>query len=366
VNARFLLLALSLGCLLSCAIELPPIPPEAFACTGDAPDADGQLQCPATHRCQSGACVGRLDCSEPFQSTPGCTPNLHRCDLVLDPELAGASCQSGLHTSTSARPKDVASCACPDGTYCVAFGSLAGSSSTASSASNAYPLFLLPPLDATPQKGGGNGPAVAFPAGKFQTVGEIASRRMCSRVCATEFDCPASHTCRAAAVVQASLLADPTSTRSTIGVCWPDRLPGTATVAEQPDPLECLSSVDCSSAQSRRPVGLCQVQVESVPDHPTVPAGYAWGSDRGALVARCTTTAPTGLTSDNDGCLRSDQCRSGACLGQPSGRCAKLCDPLHAVDVCINAEACHPHLITRELPTAGSVQDLIYACDPEM
>jgi hypothetical protein len=42
-----------------------------------------------------------------------------------------------VHTTTSTRPEDVATCECPDGTSCVAF--------TDAAAGDAYPLYLLPP-----------------------------------------------------------------------------------------------------------------------------------------------------------------------------------------------------------------------------
>jgi hypothetical protein len=163
------------------------------------------------------------------------------------------------------------------------------------------------------------------------------------------------------------LLADPKSTRSTIGVCYPDRLPNTATVAEQPDPLQCLSNLDCGEGQNTRPKGRCQTVVVSIPDHPTVPAGPAW-THRRALIGRCTPVFGMG-GMDGAGCTSSNQCNSGVCLnegGHATNKCATLCDPQDPTAACgSSAETSNCDVARFRFDFSDStpaLEDLTYAC----
>jgi hypothetical protein len=316
----------ALALIAGCTVSLLDVSPERFACVDDTPIKGSELQCPEQDRCAHDACTPRLGCFEPDAELPGCKEGTRRCDLVTNPELAAVSCLSGIPTTTSAIPADPASCECPDGTYCVAWAAM-----TATIAKDAYPLFLLPRRSTTSTVG----PAIPLPVGQLGIQGQNLSRTVCARVCSSELDCPGAHTCRAAAVVGSALLADPKTTRSTIGVCYPDRLPNTATVAEQPDPLECLSNLDCGEQQNTRPKGRCQTVVVPIPDHPTVPAGSAW-TKRRALIPRCTPVFGMG-GMDGAGCTSSNSCNSGVCLnegGMASNKCATLCDPQDASAVC--------------------------------
>jgi hypothetical protein len=333
VHRVALLLALA-----GCTTSLPEIPPEGFWCEGDAPIEPGLFPCPETHGCVGGQCLPRLNCVEPAQDLPGCTKDVSRCDLALSAEIAAVRCASGLYTQTSTPPADPATCACPDGLVCAAWGTL-----DAAPQAETLPLFVLPE-DLSPK---------VLPA-SGGIMGERAIGRMCVRVCGSELDCPANHTCRAAPVLSSGML--PSDSRRTIGVCYPEILPTTATVADQPDPLACAAERDCTVAEGRFD-GLCQARVVTVPDHPLVPAAEAWGLRR-AIRSVCVSDNQSNLRVDGDGCLDGAECQSGICLG----RCAKLCDPTDE-SPCGFARSCAEELVERSLPGgADRVFDRLFVC----
>lgn len=305
----------------ACSAKVPDIDPTAFACVDDAPLADGSLPCPDTHWCSTDSCTPRLGCFIPNASRPGCDPERRcedfnqaefckRCDVTVSGYVAAVSCGPGVHTTTSTRPNDAETCECPDGTSCVAF--------TDAAAGDAYPLYLLPP--GTP-----------LPIGKLGIGEDHPDDRLCTRACSSELDCPAAHTCRAAAVVHQVLLDDPRSTRSTVGVCWPERLTSTSTVTpiDQPDPFACYQHKDCSSGSEP-----CRFRTLIVPDHPRVPAGAAWGQ-RFAVISRCSSESTGGRSADM-GCTEDAECKSGLCA---SGRCAIPCNP-QDLNICPSNRAC--------------------------
>lgn len=339
--------------LAGCFAELEPLPPESFACTADDLTAGGALQCPASHWCSDLQCTPRMACSAAMADNPACAPCgealfpypigdctstvLERCQLVVNDQIAAVTCEPLNHTVTSTVPTDPAGCDCVDGTHCVALAE--GPDTTG----DAYGLFVLP--DA--------GGAVSLPVGQLQITGERQDTRLCARACSGELDCPAGHTCRAAAVVQPALLADPTSTRHTVGVCYPDRLTTlTASAAAQPDPRFCAAQPDCPAPQ------ICQVQAVVIGDHPSVPAGAAWGDEHIALIPRCVT--PGGVLKPvGTGCDRQTRCESGVCF---NARCPDLCDP-SLNEPCGEGRTCRHVKVPRGRPAGNSdIIDHLWLC----
>jgi hypothetical protein len=331
-----------------CLASLPTVDPSQFACTGDEPDGKDRLQCPEADFCSDGACAERLGCSLPGAARPGCDPEQKcenarqmcmRCDAHFHGRTDSVSCSSGIHTTTSTRPKNLETCDCPDGTYCVAFAD-------APIMDDAYPLFLLPP-------------GIRIPIPQLGLAAEKAAFRICARVCSSELDCSANHTCRAAPVVSDDLIANPSSTRHTIGVCYPEAFAITSTTAMAPMPnaLACESEVECFARGIRGP---CQYRVLNVPDHPSVPAGSAWTpASHRALIARCVEpTQANNLAPDDSGCTRGEACRSGLCVG---GKCAKPCNE-HLKDSCPSTRGCFDRLEAREISGAGTVEDRVQVC----
>lgn len=335
-------LALAALSFAACTTNLPEISPERFACDADTPFEDGTLQCPESHWCSSGACTPRLQCRDVNTGKAGCAPLDERCDLFSNGETAAAACRRGTHIVTSTVPIDPAgACTCADGTYCTILAK--------PYAGEAYPLYVLPR---------GTAPS-ALPTGRLGITGDDPVQRVCTRACATEADCPANHTCRAAAVVQASLQSEPPSSRGTIGVCYPDRLVATSTTVTvpQPDVQHCETQGDCLADKGRY-AGSCQVGIVDVPDHPAAPAGSAaWGS-RLALVARCVESMAG--ANPGVGCTASVECKSGVCL---QTKCARLCDPREPVP-CEGGQLCRDFEVEREIPGSNTrVVDHIYVCD---
>ncbi|MCK6550761.1 hypothetical protein L6R52_33295 [Myxococcota bacterium] len=332
---------------LACTTELPAIDPAKLACTSDTALPSGELPCPETHWCgpieaRVGAaivpevCLPRLDCRVPLATRDGCDPEETRearCDAVINDETAAVRCFGGTHTTTSAIPADLDACDCPDGTYCVAFAD-----DPAVPPGDAFPLYLLPS-------------GTALPVGRLGVRGEVPERRRCVRACGSEQDCPGAHTCRAAAVVTPGLLAEPSSTRSTIGVCYPDFLTNTSTQAV---PGACESDADCPVSASIEP---CRIVTRGVPDHPTVPAGAAWPS-HSALEKRCGSESST-LQGEGRGCSRSSDCISGACV---SGKCAPTCAP--GRERCFSNAPCEAVLVERTDGMGRAVEDRVFVCKP--
>jgi len=331
---RFVLLLLS-----ACQADLPDIPPERFACTVRL--RRSQLQCPQSHWCKDERCSPRLGCTEPLATEPACPDGVSRCEPELNGEVAAMSCEPGLYTLTSTTPIDPERCTCPEPFLCVAFAE------GPTRDREAYPLFVLPPGDAP----------VSLPSGSFGISGERTELRVCSRACSSELDCPAEHTCRAAAVIQSGLVDNPVSTRHTIGVCYPNRLMTvTASSAAQPDQSFCADIGDCGPFLGR-PVGVCQAQTILIPDHPTVPAGPAWGT-RTAVIQRCVQQTG-GLIPPGRGCTRTDLCETGICF---EFNCAILCNP-EEIEPCTGNRACFPATVERQAPGGQAPQpDLIHIC----
>lgn len=324
-----------------CNAQLPEVAPEAFSCDSDALAEDGLLQCPASHWCEEKSCTARMGCSAADADEAGCLTNVERCQLGAGGDVASVGCQRGLHTETSTAPDDLTACECPDGTYCVAYAEGVPHDP------NAFPLFLLP-----------NGGPLA--AGAFGITGDRVGLRVCTRVCSGELDCPAGHTCRAAAVVQPALQSNPTSSRHTVGVCYPQTIRTiTATTAEfpvlpeQPEPQACMSPSGCPVAGQ-----ICQQQVTEIPDHPSVPGGAAWPEGRFALVGRCVTNM-VGLTPVGMGCTPDALCESGICHQM---RCALLCDPLEH-NACGGARQCLATRVSRaRVGGEKRVWDTVWLC----
>ncbi|MCC7386639.1 MAG: hypothetical protein IT384_32675 [Deltaproteobacteria bacterium] len=324
-----------------CVSSLPEVPPEAFACTDNRPLEDGSLQCPDTHRCAAEQCRPRFDCREPNSEALGCARDLRRCSLRDDDFSAGVACESGLHAWTSTAPADPTACECPDGLVCAALGDL-----EAPADPERYALFVF---------AAARRPA-ELPVAPLGLSGEHPKSKLCVRPCATEADCSANHTCRAAPVLSAATIGAPADGRATIGACYPNLLLTTATVAEQPDPIACRSEGDCTLAAGRFD-GLCQARVIEVPDHPTVPAGAAWGVHR-AVVARCVQEGGN-LRPDGQGCIEGTDCLSGVCHSQ---RCATLCDPERPT--CSGGRSCQDFAIERKIQSGARVEDRLYLCEP--
>lgn len=340
------LLALLLALAGGCNAELPEIPAERFACDDDTALQDGSFPCPESHWCREGQCVPRLGCFEPDRSLPGCTPLERRCDLLTDPEISAVACLPGSHfVETSTRPPGIEACDCPDGTWCVTY---AGGVDQG----DAYPLYLLSPTRGS-----------TLPRSQLQLEAELPGARVCTHVCSSELDCPGGHTCRAAAVVNDGFLEDPTTSRHTVGVCFPELVLTSSLAQDQPDPEACLS-IDHCKAELGRTEGVCQSEASVIPDHPRNPIGPAWGT-RLALRSHCTkigTARGPGL-----GCSRHEECSSGVCS---DGRCALLCDPTQS-GFCVDnpgqnqggAEACRAVEVERALPGEGeTVRDRVYIC----
>jgi len=335
-----------------CLAELDDVPTTSFACTDDAPAADGALQCPVTHRCADLQCTSRFACSAADGDKPACAPcgealfpypgecqimgSNRRCQLQIGEHTSAVACEALVHTVTSTTPKDPSRCECIDGTHCVALGQGA-------SAGEGRGLFVFPP-DA-----GGK----TLPVGALGITGEDPITRVCARACSGELDCPAGHTCRAAAVLQSALLADPNDTRHTVAVCYPDRLATlTSTSPKQPDPKYCAEPTECPGTE------VCQAQAVVIPDHPTAPAGAAWG-EHIALVQRCVPRGGMLLTPTGTGCNPDTRCESGICF---KAKCAQLCDPT-IPEPCGQGRTCLHRNVERPRPGGQTpVVDHIWLC----
>lgn len=330
-RARFALLLL-VG---ACTAELPAVEPERLACVDDATLPSGELQCPPEATCVDGHCRPRLDCRDPDRRE--CTPDVTICEPVLRAETAAVRCASGVTSATVAVAPRSEGPRCPELTYEVAFA--------AGPPVDRFPLFLLP-------EGG------PLPSGLAGVTGEVPEWRRCVLPCSSELNCPPAHTCRAAAVVTPGFLQASSSSRYTVGVCYPNRLEPTRTSSKAPEALEprpnaCRQSIDCNRGGRS---GQCRYDVEKLSDHPTAPAAAAWG-DRYALYAQCTNLDPTSALEEFVGCERGDVCKSGICLG----RCARPCDPYRPSEGCGPRE-CVPRLAERSLGDGQVVQDWVYVC----
>ncbi len=262
---------------------------------------------------------------------PGCDRAAQRrCDPVLNDLTTAVACLGGNQTITSTIPLDDA-CDCPDqgaGTPLFCAHVPMGPSGT-------YPLFLT-------ESG------QALPTGQFGIREDVPEFRWCVRACASEADCPASHTCRPAPLVTEELRASPSS-RHTIGACYPNLLIPTSSTVEQPQPdaAACLNNEDCA--------GDCQYLIETVADHPVLPIGEAW-TDRRALVARCAPTTGS-LADPGRGCTRDADCKNGICEG---GKCQRPCNPVFdkACDQCLEIE------VERTVPGRDlRVVDTVHICE---
>jgi hypothetical protein len=316
----------------ACTTEIPVVSPEQFACEGDEPLASGELQCPESHWCDQGACRPRLGCIEEGRATPGCDRNAQRrCDPVLNALTSAVECSGGNHTITSTAPIDD-QCGCPDqgpgGTplFCAHI---------AEGVSGTYPLFVTPPGE-------------ALPTGQFGITGEVIEYRWCTRLCAGEVDCPASHSCRPAPLVTEQLRASPSS-RHTIGVCYPNYLVASSSTTDRPQPKSdaCLANEDCV-AQT------CQFNIETIADHPVLPIGSAWEGRRG-VVANC--VPGTGALADpGRGCTRDNECKNGLCEG---GKCQRPCNPAFG-----SCEGCFSREVERTIPGSDVIViDTVHVCE---
>lgn len=321
--------------LAGCNSSLPDVAPESFACESDEVASDGALQCPESHWCADFSCTPRFACVEPSRSIPGCTRDVTRCDYALSEGIAAVSCKQGTFTLTSTLPSDDV-CSCPEGLFCA---TLAGEGT--GPVPEAHPLFVL----------GAGGGVRALPP---ELGAERPLSRTCVRPCGTELDCPAGHGCRPAVVLENSGI--PQDGRRTIGACYPHLLATTSTASEQADPLACRFEGDCTVAAGRFD-GLCQAKVVVVPDHPTIPAGEAWGT-RYALVPRCVPDNQSNLTPDGRGCANDADCQSGVC---EDSRCSRLCDPSEPA-VCSFGGDCVERLVDRILPNQEVVLDHVFIC----
>lgn len=318
-------------CVAACSSRVPDVPPEAFACTADTVEEDGELQCPETHRCDNERCRPRLDCVEPGSATPGCTEGTNRCELTIGEETAGVSCEGGLYTiPTSTVPSNVERCECPGELTCALLAEKEAGDSL-----DEPRIFLGAPQ--LPQE-----------------ITENPLGRICVMPCATEADCPANHTCYPSVVLDRGTL--PADGRFTIGACWPQILITTATVADLPDPTACRTEGDCTEAAGRED-GLCRVDVVPIPDNKVRPAGAAW-SDRLALIPRCREDNLSGLLLDGRGCTDSNDCQSGVCH---AGRCAKLCNPENP-EICAFGADCTAEIVSRSVPNGVTILDRLFIC----
>lgn len=340
---------LASGLLLSlqaaCIVSLPEVPAERFACEDDTRAEDGLFPCPETHACVEEACTPRLNCRRPALDAEGCEPELERCELIIQDQLARVGCLRGLQFETSTRPPGLLdTCACPDGTYCVGASHPGGVAEALAPA-----LFVLTP---------DSGPSL--PVGRFGIERELESARVCARACGSEADCSAGHTCRPAAVLQAQLLERETSSRSTVGVCMPDVLPETDDAELQLDPEACYDGEFCREAKGRTE-GICQANPGSAPDHPELPIGEAgWGLRR-VLRTHCVPRPSSSFKDPGLGCLVHEECSSQVCF---QGRCAQLCDPHRAESCGGGGRGCRDRLIVRPLPAAGpTIEDRVFLCD---
>ncbi len=349
-----LLLTLSC-CALSaaCTTELPRIDPGQFACVDDEP-FDGNFPCDGADYCFEGACTPRLSCNLET-GTPGCAgpadpslgvpdPNATRCEVAANEQTVSMQCTPGFHTVTSTRPRDFASCDCAVDPERPEEESLLCAALAGDPVNGGYPLYILPEGGELPNA------ALGVPA-------EIVEARMCVRACSTDANCPASHTCRPAAVVDAGLLADPTDIRRVIAVCYPNILTPTSSTAEayQPDPLACAKPQDCGEDNGP---DTCSLRLEDTLDHPYSPLGEAWQNQRG-FVGRCVNKS--GLVGAGIGCTPTTaNCESGICFGGIGGsRCAQICDPLDPPPGC---GVCRARTGRRVLPT-GDFLDLVHLCE---
>lgn len=340
-----LLMLAVLGSCAACFAEVPAIEDTAFSCVDDLATESGNLQCPESHWCYQGSCKPRLGCSVPNAERPECEEFVTRCELVVTGTVSAVSCEPGVHTVTSTKPSTIDGCDCPDGTWCVAYDEALSNVEEES-----FGLFVLPGQQSFPD---------ALGASK-----ERRGLRVCARGCSGELDCTGGHTCRPAAVVTASLLSNPSETRNTIGVCYPDKIvTETATSAElpvlplEPRPQVCLTQSDCRAREVA--FELCQVRVAVIPDHPSVPAGSeAWGEHL-ALVSTCVTPISAGLTGVDKGCDNGSECESGICH---NGRCARLCDAT-LPEPCPGGRSCRNTQVSRPIRgDAQEVRDRIWLC----
>ena len=331
--------ALAALLLFACTTELPAVDPTLLACVDARAAADGLLQCPASHWCQAGACTPRLGCQEPDSSVPGCEDGRRRCDLVTSDDSSAAACVSGLHTDTSTPVVDLDDCPCPDGLHCVALADVRTASTP-----RALPLYHLP-ATLRPAR---------LPAATLGAVGERSYGRLCVRACSSERDCGAGATCRATAVLAPSTLAGADLGRHTVGMCYPDILTTTTTLAEQLERDVCRARSDCTVRLGQLN-GDCVVRVDPVLDHPTRPAGSAWG-ERFALVPHCVSD-PNGAL-DGLGCTEDASCQSGVCV---SRRCARLCDPSLS-DSCGASQVCNQVEVQRDLTGGRTLYDRVFVC----
>jgi len=331
--------------LAGCFTELPQIDAPLFACNGNSLE-EGQSPCPATHFCRDGACRPRLDCIEPDARDFGCLPNVHRCELSTVPETSATECKNGVHTFTSSAVRDPDACACDDGLVCVGLAEVTTASTPA-----ALPLYVFP-TTLRPAR---------LPAAELGAVGERALARVCTRACSSEIDCPAGHTCRAAAVLHPSTIAGSDEGRHTIGVCQPDILVTTSTPSDQVDPTICRGKTDCTTRLGMFD-GRCLAQVEVILDHPARPADrsedpkkMAWGHHI-AIVPHCAGAAPSGTVPDGLGCSEDAVCNSGEC---EEGRCQRLCNPKEpsacGVDQCLDT-------VVRRTTGSGDLVDRLFLC----
>lgn len=323
----------------ACTTELPAVDPTLLACVDDRVADDGRLQCPASHWCQAGGCAPRLGCQEPDSQVPGCAEGLRRCDLVTSADSSATTCASGLHTQTSTPVVALDECPCPDGLHCVALADVRTASTP-----RALPLYHLP-TTLRPAR---------LPAAALGAVGERTYGRLCVRACSSERDCPAGATCRATAVLAPSTVAGAELGRHTVGMCYPNVLTTTTTLAEQLERDACRARVDCTVRFGQLD-GDCVVRVDRVLDHPTRPAGEAWG-ERFALVPHCVSD-PNG-TIDGGGCTEDTACQSGVCV---SRRCARLCDPSLA-DSCGASQACNEVEVERDLASGRTLYERLFVC----
>lgn len=321
---RALLLFVALST--ACSFDLPNVPPERFACIEEAPAPDGLLPCPESHWCVEGDCLPRFSCDTEQTGRPGCTFASTRCEPVVTPYSSAVRCESGIHTSTSARASSSA-CGCADGLHCVAFA--------AEGASTSYPLYLLPE------------------GGALESVdAEVEDWRMCLRACSSEANCPANHTCRLAAVDDAAARASDERGRFTVGVCFPEEIVTSSVALEmQPQPDACQASSECPAGTNQG----CVYSVETVADHPDVPAGEAW--DNAAIVGRCDGFS-SGLVEVGIGCLMGSNCKTGLCV---NGRCALPCNP--RTPLLCPTSRCAAREVERNRGNLPPVVDSVFVCD---